>query len=70
MITLCKIDLFALIIFIFSSIWIGVINALMPNDSFLKLSFQFAYLLLAIFVSFLSIRCAHWFLFEYWRWGI
>jgi len=70
MITLCKIDLFALIIFIFSSIWIGVLNALAPKSSILKLLFQFAYLSLAIFVSVLSIECAHWFLFEYWRWGL
>ena len=70
MITLCKIDLFTLIIFIVSSIWIGVLNALAPKDSILKLLFQFAYLLLAIFVSSLSIKCAYWFLFEYWRWGL
>lgn len=70
MITLCKIDLFALIIFIFSSIWIGIPNALAPKNSILKLLFQFAYLLLAIFVSVLSIECAHWLIFEYWRWGL
>ena len=70
MITLCKIDLFALIIFIVSSIWIGVLNALATKDSILKLLFQLAYLSLAIYVSFLSIRCAYWFLFEYWRWGL
>lgn len=70
MITLCKIDLFLIIIFIFYSLWIKVMNAVLSDNSALKLLIQFVYLILAIGLTFLSIRCGHWFLFEYWRWGL
>lgn len=70
MILLCKKTLFLLIIFVFYSMWIQVINALMDEKSMLKLFFQVVYLILTIFITYLSIKCGYWIIFEYWRWGL
>lgn len=70
MITLCKINLFLIIIFIFASVWMKIINIVTLSKPNLYLFFQFMYTILFIILTYLSIRCGYWFLFEYWRWGL
>lgn len=70
MIILCKIDIFLLLIFIFYSIWLKTIDVLTSKNYSLHAFFMVMYFILTVMITFLSIRCGHWFLFEYWRWGI
>ena len=70
MITLCKINLFLIILFIFASLWINVANILTSKKPNLQLFFQAMYLILTVTLTFLSIKCGYWLIFEYWGWDL
>lgn len=64
MINLCKITLFLFIIFLIFNPWISTLEKLLSKNSLLLLALMTCYILLFISLSYLTIRCGYWIIFD------
>ena len=64
MINLCKITLFLFIIFLIYNPWISTLEKLLSKNSLILMLLTLGYLLLFISLSYLTIRCGYWIIFD------